>query len=335
MNKFIILILFIATAISCHKTEKDNILPDCSILKPNDSSWIQLGENYEIKVSATDEDGAIEKVDLYIDDDFLTSLSDEPFIFQWFVKDIVCGEHFLKAVATDNNQEEDLYITKFTIDAKSNNETGSFIDNRDNTEYLWVKVGEQKWMSENLKYIPLVLPKKIPDDYDYNKDFIWVYNYDGTNVEEAILNENYKKYGCLYDFKTSNKICPDGWHLPSDDEWKELESYLGMGNSELDQIFDRGENENIGGMLKRSRLEYWSYPNKGATGESGFNALPGGKYEQGVFFSGLNEIAYFYTSSKATTSYYPIIRTLYHEGNQINRLESSGNLGMSVRCIED
>ena len=74
----------------------------------------------------------------------------------------------------------------------------------------------------------------------------------------------------------SEGACPDGWHLPSDAEWKELEMHLGMSQEEADNEGWRGTDE--GNKLKESGNTHW-YSSTGATNSSGFTALPGGSYD--------------------------------------------------------
>lgn len=74
----------------------------------------------------------------------------------------------------------------------------TFTDNRDGQIYNYIKIGDQIWMAENLKY------------YSANS---WAYD------EET--------YGRLYDWKTACNVCPGGWHLPSKEEWMELITFLG------------------------------------------------------------------------------------------------------------
>ena len=77
-------------------------------------------------------------------------------------------------------------------------------------------------------------------------------------------------------------VCPDGWHLPSDAEWKELEISLGMSQADADNTGFRGTDE--GGKLKETGTAHWKSPNSGATNESRFTALPGGlRYYNGTF----------------------------------------------------
>ncbi len=68
-------------------------------------------------------------------------------------------------------------------------------------------------------------------------------------------------------------VCPDGWHLLSDGDWKELEMFLGMTALSADSTGWRG---NIGGKLKSTGIESWLIPNTGATNETRFTALAAG-----------------------------------------------------------
>ena len=69
-------------------------------------------------------------------------------------------------------------------------------------------------------------------------------------------------------------ICPDGWHIPSDQEIMELEVYLGMSQQDADITGFRGTNE--GGKLKEAGFTHWTSPNTGATNESDqFPVIPG------------------------------------------------------------
>ena len=116
----------------------------------------------------------------------------------------------------------------------------SFTDFRDNRAYKTAEIGNQVWMAENLAY-------KSPTG-------CWAY----ANNENNIAT-----YGYLYDWATAKNVCPLGWHLPSDTEWKVLIDYLG------------GESV-AGGKMKESGTTHWESPNLGATNESAFWALPSG-----------------------------------------------------------
>ena len=114
---------------------------------------------------------------------------------------------------------------------------GTFIDPRDDQEYQTVTIGDQVWMAENLAYLPAVSPSSASSSF---QPYYYVYDYEGTNVSEAKATNNYSTYGVLYNWGATSEACPTGWHLPSEDEWQELEIYLGMSESELDNIGYRG-----------------------------------------------------------------------------------------------
>ncbi len=161
--------------------------------------------------------------------------------------------------------------------------------------YQTVQIGDQIWMAENLKTtryadgsaIPLVEGTTGWDALTTtDKAYCW---YDNSTA-------NRDTYGGLYTWAAAMNgaagsdanpsgvqgVCPDGWHLPSDAEWKELEMFLGMSQAEADDTGWRGTDE--GGKLKEAGTTHWNSPNTGATNESGFTALPGGiRYVDGSF----------------------------------------------------
>ena len=201
-------------------------------------------------------------------------------------------------------------------------DSGTFTDKRDGNVYQWVKIGEQIWMAENLAYIPYVC---APD----SQCGIWVYDYYG----EGSFYENYNSYGCLYDWETAMEVCPEGWHLPSDEEWMEMERFLGMPEDELyleNQI--RGKETNVAGKLGAGS-ELWNEKNSNSTNETGFSAKPGGMRVSAGWFHSINETAYFWTSSYYKDDYEIIHRAIVHNG--VLRFMLYKEQGLSVRCIKN
>lgn len=113
---------------------------------------------------------------------------------------------------------------------------GEFVDSRDNHSYQTVKIGKQEWLAENFAYLPYVCPS------DSANCGVWVYNYSGTNISQAKETAEYKNYGGLYSWAAAQELAPAGWHLPSDEEWKALETHLGIAASDLDGEAWRGSN---------------------------------------------------------------------------------------------
>ncbi|MCK5644564.1 MAG: hypothetical protein KAJ19_27450, partial [Gammaproteobacteria bacterium] len=205
----------------------------------------------------------------------------------------------------------------------------TFIDGRDATTYKAVSIGDQIWMAENLKWLPEVSPSATES---YTDPYYYAYDYQATDVSAAKATDNYNTYGALYNWPAAINDCPAGWHLPSDDEWKELEMFLGMSQSEADATDFRGTNE--GGKLKETGISHWNSPNTGATNESGFNALPGGyRSNNGTFYS-LAYNTHFWSASEYNSSY-SWNRTLHYNDSEIVRVINSKDYGYSIRCLKD
>ena len=185
----------------------------------------------------------------------------------------------------------------------------SFTDPRDNTVYKTVKIGDQIWMAENL-------------------------NYDSPNSFFQYNDPSYGDvYGRLYSFYEAQEVCPAGWHLPSDDEWKELEMSLGMSQSDAD-IDGTWRGTDEGGVLKATGTELWVDPNVGATNCTGFNGLPGGCGWAYGLYQQEGTRAWFWTSTEENSPN-GWCRALANENSQIARGGTVKGCGFSVRCVKD
>ncbi|OYT17433.1 MAG: hypothetical protein B7C24_02660 [Bacteroidetes bacterium 4572_77] len=118
------------------------------------------------------------------------------------------------------------------------------------------------------------------------------------------------------------------WHSPSDKEWKTLEMYLGMSQSETDNTSWRGTDE--GGKMKETGTTHWNSPNTGATNTSGFNALPG----DGGPLHSLGYYGYWWSSTEDSGSS-ARSRRLGYDSNRVGRSNSSKTFGFSIRCLKD
>jgi len=171
---------------------------------------------------------------------------------------------------------------------------GTFKDPRDGKIYKTVKIGKQVWMAENLAFKP-------------NTGNYWAYDNSETNVA---------KYGYLYDWETSRNVCPTGWHLPSDAEWKKLVDFLGS---------------NSGTKLKAQ--SGWS-SNGNGTDIYGFSAFPGGSWSYGDDFYNFGDYGYYWSSTEYNTTnawgHY-----LYYSYSDIYRYYYYKKWGLSVRCIKN
>lgn len=201
--------------------------------------------------------------------------------------------------------------------------TDTVIDFEGN-EYRVVEIGNQTWMVDNLK------ATKYADGTDITG--LYVYDDDEGNVE---------KYGRLYTWdafmhgagsSSTNPsyvqgACPNGWHVPSDAEWKEVEIYLGMSEADADLLDWRGDDQ--GRMLKAFDVVWTSNTGNNI---SGFSGLPGGYYT--TSFHQISNFAYFWsaTENEPTNSYN---RVLDGARETVFRNFYDKEYGLSARCIEN
>jgi uncharacterized protein (TIGR02145 family) len=202
----------------------------------------------------------------------------------------------------------------------------------DGNEYEIISIGNQVWMAENLKTTKYKDGTEIPTGYS---DSDWSNLSTGAYAVYDNNSSNAGIYGNLYNWYTVDDergVCPEGFHVPSDEEWKELEIYLGMSESQANSTGDRGTYE--GGKLKEAGTVHWFSPNTGATNESGFTALPGG-YRHGLSgsFNNLQYNSGFWTSSLSSGGAWDRFQS--HDNSSILRNIYSLPTGFSVRCVRD
>jgi uncharacterized protein (TIGR02145 family) len=202
-----------------------------------------------------------------------------------------------------------------------------FTDSRDGNVYNARKIGDHIWFTENLAYLPIVCPSDWESD---DQALYYVYDYQGTDPAQAMASENYSVYGVLYNWTAASSACPDGWHLPDDSEWKNLEIYLGMEPEDADLLKWRATGA-VGSKLKSD--SGWDSDGNG-NNISGFGALPGGVRNTDGTFSGIGLRCNFWTSGLNALSM-PLNRFLSYDNDGVSRYGFMPALGFSVRCVKD
>lgn len=199
-------------------------------------------------------------------------------------------------------------------------EEDTFTDPRDGNIYKIIKIGEQTWFAENLRYgkdIPQISSKEIWNSINNNGNPLdqpgWAY----YNNDES----NDPTYGKLYNWSAVNKqvLCPSGWHIPSTDEWEVLINFLGGPNV-------------AGGKMKTTTG--WITPNIGATNESGFSVMPGGYRHPDGTFNDLGSTANFWSSTE-DFSYSAWLRNLGRADTKVYKYGYGKAGGLSCRCLKD
>ena len=204
----------------------------------------------------------------------------------------------------------------------------------DGNVYETVQIGEQLWMAENLKVTHYKDGSEIPNitnDGDWGDLSTGAYgDYDNNPT-------NSETYGRLYNWYTvddSRGVCPDGYHVPSDDEYIQLEMYLGMSESEANDTNLRGTNE---GSKLAGNADLWdngNLENNSDFGTSGFSAFPAGyrQHYYGNYFH-MGNHGYFWSSSEYYNSAWN--RLLHYHISRVYRYYHYKENGFSIRCLGD
>ncbi|MFW5879356.1 MAG: protein kinase domain-containing protein, partial [bacterium] len=208
--------------------------------------------------------------------------------------------------------------------------TGTFKDNRDGKIYKWVKIGEQTWMAENLAYLPQVNKSK---DNALEQPCYYIYNFEKRNVELGKASSFFTEFGVLYNYEAATRACPQGWHLPSDEEWESLIKFINNEN----EIFQKNEHDwdFVGHILKDSNS--WPQLEVEKTlrrKDYHFRALPGGCRFNNNVFQDQEKIAYFWSSTPSNT-YNTYGRYIHFKSHRFFRKRFPKDFGMSVRCVKD
>jgi len=196
-------------------------------------------------------------------------------------------------------------------------EKEQFCDPRDGKKYVYVKIGEQTWMAENLSY-----------------------NASGSKCGDestgTLSNENTATcdtYGRLYDWYTAIGLtistCPQGWHLPSNTDWNVLIKFINPSCSD-------NSNYCAGTGTKLKSASYWnSYSNVPlGTDAYGFSALPGGG--GGSFGFAVNNFGYYgYWWSSSEDANYANSRIMRYDSEYASYGNNVKGDSFSVRCIKD
>lgn len=204
--------------------------------------------------------------------------------------------------------------------SSSQNEEGTVVDIEGNA-YKTVQIGTQVWMAENLrttKFRDGQSIQQVIENQQWGKltspAYCWLNN-DETNKDV---------YGALYNWYSmdTQMLAPEGWHIPSEEEWTTLINYLG------------GENI-AGGKLKETGTQYWLSPNTGATDEAGFSARSGGNRNfDGLQYNEPGDGCYFWTST-ASDSATAFSVTMLCDSSKINIAPTKKTYGRSIRCVKD
>lgn len=229
----------------------------------------------------------------------------------WQLKREEIGEKIIELQGIKNNELPKSKNEKKLDDIKKNSSI---------TEFKVVVIGNQIWMAENLNInffqngdlIPQAKTLEEWEEAGDSKTPAWCYyNFDSSNE---------KKYGKLYNWYAvgdSRGFAPEGWRIPSDEDWYLLTDNLGYPDGYADKI-----------KAKKG----WNLGNN--TNSSGFSALPGGFIEN-TGFGGLGSDAIWWSSTLDSYTLYAVwVYSLNYQADRLHRFKGSKSEGFSIRCIK-
>lgn len=217
-----------------------------------------------------------------------------------------------------------IYILAGCNSGVGKEETKDQIEDIEGNLYDIVQIGDQFWMAENLRTTMYNDGKAIPlvENYDEWANltlpaYTW-YNNDASNADN---------FGALYNWYVleSEKLCPEGWHVPSDEEWIALESLFG--GADL-----------AGRAMKEEGTAFWKTPNLEANNKSGFTARPGGYRSYNGTFNLMRTSGYWWSTSEKSWYGSPpkvLYRYLLYDGVGLPRHIAEKTNGFSVRCVKN
>ena len=212
---------------------------------------------------------------------------------------------------------------------------GNVVDISNNT-YTTVIIGKQTWMAENLNTTKYNDGSDIPIVTDSTQ---WANNFNNDsrlpmmcwyNNDQVTYTAN--KFGALYNGYAINpatnggkNICPSGWHVPNEDDWGILTTFLGGASI-------------AGGKLKSLGSNFWTYPNLEATNTTNFSGFPCGMRENAGNFSYIGEFCNWWCINTYLINTNDVIYIYYRLGNTTGVISRGGIVGSfanSVRCVKN
>jgi uncharacterized protein (TIGR02145 family) len=223
----------------------------------------------------------------------------------------------------------------FLLGCNDENETTRYIESSTVTDidghmYKTVKIGDQWWMAENLAVTHFNDGSPLDFYALTDADSLWA---NATSPSYTVINDSL--FGYLYNFQvieSSKNIAPEGWHVPTDEDWKTLEREIGMSGDESDALGWRGTNQAEKLVIKYSRGWPEGSPLFG-TDEYGFNAKPAGcrLFNGETNYQG--NLTFWWTASAlGNEGWY---RYLDANQTRIFRQHTYKGYGMSIRCVKN
>lgn len=206
--------------------------------------------------------------------------------------------------------------------------TDEFVDERDGNVYEWIRIGDLEWMTSNLKYGTPYFER------EYGGAFVDDYG-DPQVVESQFIDfdmrEDFETNGNLYMWEELEEMVPDGWRLPTDEDWKNLELALGMSQKEADKEGWRGDQ--VATLLRQGK-DGW-----GMELQLSGCAWQSGPYGDDIILTNIDECGYFWSATEVEDNGLQVptvyFRKIIATQSTVYRGTTPLNILMRVRCVRD
>jgi uncharacterized protein (TIGR02145 family) len=249
--------------------------------------------------------------------------------------------YYVKAYST--NSEGTGYGNQISFTTKPANVSHLFnpditygtVTDIDGNTYKTIETETQIWMAENLKTTRFNDGTEIQliNDpvYSHEPGFCWY------KKNESVFKDIYGGYYNWFAVNTG-KLCPAGWHVPTDNEWKVFEVFLGISKNDADKMGCHGTTQGL--MIKEQGSANWVDESVSASNSSGFTGLPGGScsfFMEDFYCGGEGIIAMWWTDTELNTDPFSwsYMRWITWDGSCIQRSECQKQAAINVRCIKD
>ena len=329
--------------------EVEKVGPKVEITNPQNGETLLQGDVIPIKAIAEDEDGTITEVRIYIEGEVVSTSEQSTYIYNWETEGYEVGEYVLSALALDDDEQYSSDNITILLDNPGGFNPdlsyGSMSDFEGNT-YATIDIGGQVWMAENLRvthYADGTPISEVSDETEWGalaadaQVYSWYANLPDNEDTASVL---YTWAAAMAGGTSSDTIpsgvlgvCPDGWHLPSEAEWKQLEFFLGMDTTQVVRTEWRGDDEGI--QLKETGYSKWQRDPAGGTNTSGFTAVPAGFRSASGTFYNYHQYAAYWTATEEIATDKAWYRALKYNSEQVYRQYNTKTMGFSVRCVQD
>ena len=224
--------------------------------------------------------------------------------------------------------------------------TDKMVDANGN-EYETVLIGTQCWTKTNLRSTKAANGSDIPADGSTTSGtdpYYYVPTAEQWNVNNSSITYDDSIFGYYYNWEAAKLACPSGWHLPSDEEWTLLTDYVSNAQEGTEYIYrcDQSDATSIAkalafetGWNPSSELCAVGNESPSANIDTGFSAVPAGRWYWNRGFYDAGSRAYFWSSTKNGTSNAMNCHLVYWVAKVYNNGEANCGYGFSVRCLRD